>query len=60
MFYLHILNENERLAQCYRSRVLHTHPEEEDVQISVWSVCVDTHDSHYGIHAVIVHCSQHF
>ena len=43
-----------------RIYVVHSHIKEEDVQVPIWPVCLDTHDSHCCIWAVLLHCGKHF
>ena len=43
-----------------RIHVVHSHIKEEDVQVSIWSVCLDTYDSDCCIHSVLLHCGKHF
>ncbi|KAL6571454.1 phosphatidate cytidylyltransferase [Orobanche hederae] len=47
--YVYILGE-------FRFHVVHSYTEEEDVQVSIWPVCMDTHDSDCGVHTIIVYC----
>lgn len=44
----------------FRFYVVHSYIEEEDVQVSIWPVCMDAHDSNYSVYTVIFLCSQHF
>lgn len=47
------------LVEC-RIYVVHSHVEEEDVQVPIWPVCLDTHDSNCCIWPVLLHCGKHF
>lgn len=38
-----------------RSDVVHSYTKEENVQVSIWTVCMDTHDSYSGLHTVFLH-----
>lgn len=42
-----------------RTCLVHFNVKEEDVQVSVWSVCVDSHGSICGVHSILFYCSQH-
>lgn len=39
--------------------VVYSYIEEEDVQISIWSVCMDTYDSDCGVYTVILYRGQY-
>lgn len=47
------------LVLATRLYVVYSGIEEEDVQVSVWPVCMDTYDSDCGIHSVILYCGQY-
>lgn len=56
-----IMYENWTLTQMsYRNDVVHSYSEKKDVQVSVWSVCMDAHDSYSGLYAVLIHCCKYF
>jgi len=40
--------------------MVHSHIEEEDVQVPIWTVCLDAHDSNRCIWAVLFHRAKHF
>lgn len=40
--------------------MVHSYAKEEDVQVSIWPICVDTHDSNCGVHTIVLHRRQHF
>lgn len=40
--------------------VVHCDIKEKDVQVSIWSVCLDAYDSDRGVHSIILHCGQYF
>lgn len=42
-----------------RFYVVHSDSKEEDVQVSVWPVCMDTYDPDCGVHSVLFHCCQY-
>lgn len=48
------------ISLFFRFYVVHSYIEEEDVQVSIWAVCLDTHDTHYSVYSVCLHCSQYF
>lgn len=40
--------------------VVHSLIKEEAVQVSIWPVCMDSHDSDCGLYTIFLHCGQHF
>lgn len=43
-----------------RFHVVYSYVNEEDVQVSIWPVCLATCDSKCGVHPVCIHCCQYF
>lgn len=43
----------------FRFYVVHSYIEEEDVQVSIWPVCMDTHDPNNCVYTILFYCSQH-
>ena len=59
-FYNILLLKVWLLFLCYfRFHVVYSYIKEEDVQVSIWPVCMDTHDSYCGVHAVLIYCRQY-
>ena len=48
------------LCDGLRFYVVYSYVKEEDVQVSIWPVCMDTHDSNCGVYPVCLHRGQHF
>lgn len=40
--------------------MVHSDSEEEEVQVSIWPVCLDPYDSDCGVYSVLFHSSQYF
>lgn len=43
-----------------RFYVVHSDTEEEEVQVSIWPVCLDPYDSDCSVYSVFFHSSQYF
>ncbi len=52
--------DNNIFLMGLRFYVVHSYVKEEDVQVSVWPVCMDAHDSNCRVYTVLLHCCQHF
>lgn len=48
-----------KLCDLFRFYVVYINTEEEDVQVSIWAVCLDTHDFDCGLYTVFFYRGKH-
>lgn len=56
---LSFMNKSSSPALIFRLCLVHTLIEEKDLQVPIWPVCMDAHDTYCGVYTICFYCRQY-